>query len=397
MSDIATPPGGGGNIALLLKLRWLPWTLARIGIWAARRWGKPFRFGKTMIAVRHRDVRDVLDHDLDFVVAPVNAPRFDGIDYRFILGMDRGDELVRERQVLYEALSRVPMAAIEAAAASDIAARLAVASDRIDAIEGLARPVAAATARRVFGIIPDDDAVFMDVARAIFAHCFLNAANDSVIEARALKAGRLLTGWIDAEIAARRASGSFGTDMMGQMLTSKVDPDLIRRTLGGMLVGSIDTTATCVAKIVTVAMGDNALRRRMHADRDDATKSWGWCNEALRRWNHVPLLGRRAASGRKVAGVSVPSGGSVILWTQAAMLDPEAFPHPSQMRPDRPNAAYLHAGAGLHPCAGRAINAWQIPMLVNAILVREPVAAGKMQWAGPFPAAMPLQLREVRP
>ncbi len=395
MSDIATPRGGGGAIALLLKLKWLPWTLARIGIWLARRRGKPFKVFGTMVAVRHRDVRAVLEHDLDFIVAPVYAPRFDAIGYHFVLGMDRGDELVRERRTLYGALAKVEMAGLEAAARQDIATRLDD-RDRIDLVEELARPVAAATARRLFGIVPDNEVAFMDASRAIFGHCFLNQTNDSAIEARALKAARLLTGWLDDEIAIRRATGVFGSDMMGRLLEGGASDDLTRRTLGGMLVGSIDTTATCVAKIVSVAMADRRLRAAMAADTADTVRMWGWCNEAMRRWNHVPILGRRAASARTVAGVGVKPGGNVLLWTQAAMLDPDAFPHPKRLRPDRPGDAYLHQSAGLHPCAGRGINAWQIPALVGAILDRNPVSLGKMEWAGPFPASLPVRFGEVR-
>ncbi len=58
-------------------------------------------------------------------------------------------------------------------------------------------------------------------------------------------------GWLADEITRRRDAGETGDDMMGQLLSQDiVDDDGARRTLGGMLVGSIDTTATCVAKIV---------------------------------------------------------------------------------------------------------------------------------------------------
>lgn len=74
------------------------------------------------------------------------------------------------------------------------------------------------------------------------------------------------------------------------------------------------------------------------------------------------------------------------------MLDEAAFPFPAQMRPDRPAGAYLHFGGGLHPCAGRAVNDLQIPMLVGKLLTRglgrqEPIA-----WAGPFPDRLDVQL-----
>ena len=45
----------------------------------------------------------------------------------------------------------------------------------------------------------------------------------------------------------------------------------------------------------------------------------------------------------------------------------------------------LHLGAGLHPCAGRAVNAFQIPLLVRALVRRGIKSVGPVQWAGPFP------------
>jgi cytochrome P450 len=74
------------------------------------------------------------------------------------------------------------------------------------------------------------------------------------------------------------------------------------------------------------------------------------------------------------------------------MLDAEAFPDPQYLRPDRPPAAYLHFGGGLHPCAGRTVNAFQIPALVGALMRRGIKSVGRMQWAGAFPAHLPVRL-----
>jgi hypothetical protein len=141
-------------------------------------------------------------------------------------------------------------------------------------------------------------------------------------------------------------------------------------------------------------MEDRALYRRAHRDRGDLQLMWGWCNEALRRWAHGPVLLRKAAHDTELAGTQVKAADTVILWTQAAMLDADAFPEPDVLRPDRPGASYLHFGGGLHPCAGRGVNAWQIPMLVAALLDRKPVKLERMVWAGPFPARLPIHLEK---
>ena len=83
----------------------------------------------------------------------------------------------------------------------------------------------------------------------------------------------------------------------------------------------------------------------------------------------------------------------MIAWTQAAMLDRSIFQNPTELRPDRPRDIYLHFGGGLHPCAGRAVNDFQIPVLVGA-LVRQGLGSVKdIRWTGPFPDHLELHFR----
>ena len=395
--DFATPPGGGGAIALLLKSRRLAWWAALVLAWLGRRIGRPLTLKGTVLVIRNADAREVLARDLDFQVGPINGPRMDEIGFHFVLGMDRSPELIAEREVLYQALTRVDMGALAKRAQTDADARLAACGGSIDVVEDYARQVAAGTASALFGVTPVDGARFRDASRAIFYHCFLNLAGDKAIAARGLAAAAALSDWLDAEIGRRIAAHDPGDDMMGQLLRLGTHPDLTRRTLGGMLVGSIDTTASAVAKIMTVLMRDPVMRAAATRNADERYLMYGWCQEALRRWAHVPMLGRQAANDCALAGVPIKAGAKIILLSQAAMLDPDAFPAPTEMHPTRPPAGYLHFGAGLHPCAGRDVNQWQIPMLVGALLKRQPVAMGAMAWAGPFPARLPLTLGAAKP
>ena len=73
------------------------------------------------------------------------------------------------------------------------------------------------------------------------------------------------------------------------------------------------------------------------------------------------------------------------------MLDPSVFHDPQRMDPGRPVAAYLHFGGGLHLCAGRAINGFQIPLLVGMLVRRGIKSVGPVTWAGPFPDRVPLR------
>jgi len=390
--DLATPLDSKGILASLLSGPTIPAFIARVGARIAASWSDPIRFGNVVIVARHANVMEMFRRDLDFLIAPVNDKRITDVNGSFVLGMDRGAALVLERRALYQALATMDLAPIRHRVEQEAAERVAKAQHEIDVVEGYARPIAAHTATALFGIAGSDQRAFMDVARAIFGHVFLNLSNDEAVRQRALRAAALMSVWFKDEIKRRRASGKFGNDMMGALMeTGLIDDEGVRRTLGGMLVGSIDTTATAVAKILTVIAKDVTLAKRIAADVDDEALLAGWCREALRRWPHNPIVLRSAAADTTLGDATIHQGDKVFAWTQAAMLDAAVFPDPQYLRPDRPVAAYMHFGGGLHPCAGRAVNAFQIPALVAAVVRRGIKSTGTMQWAGPFPAHLPLR------
>lgn len=389
---VSTSVSTRGIFTSLLSGPTVPAVVACLGARIAAWWGDPIRLGSTVLVARHANVMEVLHRDLDFLIAPVNEGRIIEVNGPFVLGMDRGVTLVHERNALYQALARVDFAPISHAIEDEAKTRIARAGDGVDVVDAYARPIAAHTATALFGISGSDERTFMDVARAVFGHVFLNFSGDEAIRQRALKAAALMEAWFKAEIKQRRVTGKFGNDMMGALMNAKaLDDDGVRRTLGGMLVGSIDTTASSVAKIISVIMRDKVLAKNVAADVDDEARLAGWCREALRRWPHNPVVLRQAAASTTLAEVEIQQGDRIFAWTQAAMLDAEVFPDPQHLRPDRPVASYLHFGGGLHPCAGRAVNAFQIPALVGALVRRGIKSIGTMQWAGPFPAHLPLR------
>ena len=386
-TGIATPRGGDGALSALLRSQGFLSFGAKLAWWLTSLASGPLRLGSNVIAVRHGDVSAVLARDLDFLIAPINAARIEAVNGPFVLGMDRGASLAKEREALYSALRQVDRAMLRKHVDERAVRAIAGAADgTLDVVGAYARPIAASTARSLFGLTGQDDILFMDVARAIFAHTFLNLGGDKTIEARALKAAVLMHRWFEEEIKRRRSDGQLGADMMGGLLKDRLlDDDGVRRTLGGMLVGSIDTTATAVAKIIAILGSDPKLRKQVYADRNDSTKLSMWCLEALRLWPHNPLVLRQASVDTVLSGTDVKAGDRVVAYTQAAMLDPDIFPEPELLKPDRPLSSYLHYGGGLHPCAGRAINDFQITTLVGRLLERGIEKTGRIVWAGPFP------------
>jgi cytochrome P450 len=376
---------------------------ARAFAWFSNWWAKPIRFGNKVFVGRHVDAVEVLSRDLEFLIGPVNAEKIDEVNGPFILGLDRGATLVRERAALYRALAKVDLKPLRSQIENDARGRVGTAGEEIDAVGGYARPVAAMTAQALFGVSGMDQTLFMDVARAVFGHIFLNLGNDEKIRARALRAAPYLRKWLLDEIEKRRTTGERHPDMMDALIHDPQIPDddegndLVRRTLGGMLVGSIDTTATSVAKIVTIIGQDKTLAAGIAADVDDFPRLHGWCWEALRRWPHNPLVLRSAAIDTRLAGLDIRANDQIFVITQAAMLDTSVFPSPQVLDPARPLGPYLHFGGGLHPCAGRDINAFQIPILVRELVRRGIKSVGSIDWAGSFPDSLPVTFNRMVP
>ena len=312
----------------------------------------------------------------------------------FVLGMDRSAALVRERRALYVALGQLELGKVKSGVADAASARLSPVRDGLDAVADYARPIAIETAVRLLGIAGPSPECLAQTARDIFAHTFLNLFGDEEVARRARAAGARLRQWSLDDIAARAARApAFGEGLVGALLEAgTLDHDGVARTICGMLVGSIDTTTTSVAKILVTLGRDPSLRERVAGDVHDPDKLAGWCREALRRWPHNPILLRSAAGPTSLGGTRVAGRDKVIVWTQAAMLDPSAFPDPFRMDPRRPAGPYLHFGGGLHPCAGRSVNAFQIPLLVGALFRRGIRCVGPLEWDGPFPARLPVRL-----
>jgi cytochrome P450 len=392
-TSIVTPVKSAGFLAELLGS---PGALGLAGRLGARFIAKPIRLGGRVIAARHADVCELLERDLDFGIAAVNAQKIHEVNGGpFILGMDRSARLERERRALYAALAAVDLERLAREATQDIADRLGrIEPGRpVDAVGGYARPIAARTAQRLFGVTGPDLKTFMEVTRSIFGHTFLNLNDDEEAQQRGIRAGRMMQEWLTAEIARRRAAGETGDDLMGALMRqSELDDDAVRRSLGGMLVGSVDTTATCVAKILVVIRRKPDLQYRMRRDLDDLDRLYGWCLEALRVWPHNPIVLREATNDTKLGGLDIKSGERVIAFTLAAMQDPSVFAEPRRLRPDRDPAIYLHFGGGLHPCAGRAVNRFQIPSLVGGLLKRNIGRIGRITWAGGFPHRLEVAL-----
>ena len=413
-----------------------------------------FILGTRAIVTRYDDVVEVLKRDRDFTIAQVNADKINKIDGPFILGMDASSDYDRENAVLHQAVHREDLPAIRQFVAQSAAELIEAARPRrrIDVVNGLARVVPVRLVAAYFGMPGPNDPTMMRWMRDVFHFIFANVTNAPSVLEDALSSSAQLRRHMDAQITFRKSllakrnqkgvildrllamrdenSSGHGNgtvlqieqpklsstdadvdqndDVLGRLLALQdsahpwLDDNALRRNLGGVIVGAVDTTS----KFVALAM-DELLRRpaalaeaRAAALAGDieAVRRYAW--EAVRFNPHHPLQARFCPQEAWIAAgqtrsKSVPAGSSVYVATLSAMFDPAVFTHPKEFNARR-EAEYLHFGYGMHACFGRYINGVQIPELVAALLRlphlrRAAGSAGQILYDGPFPNRLVLE------
>ncbi len=372
-------------------------SVQRFGGSVLRTFAPRLQFGTTAVFSTWHDVQEILKRDMDFLIAPINGERIERVNGPFILGMDRKDTHLSERQALYSAIRHSDPDKIQKLVDDQAQQILNTipAGGKIDIVNEYARIIAARSALAFLGTECPSEEDRMRVARALFHECFLNLGDDETIRSKAVAAGEELKNWLLEEIKKRRQSKKQKDDLIGRMITDGLlDDDAIRRNVSGMLVGAIDTTATCVAQIMDVFLNRPMVMDAVLKDLDNPDLMRGWCWEALRFYAHNPIIQRQAAHDTTIGTTNIKAGTRIICFTLSAMHDKGAFPLPKQFNPKRPEQNYLHFGGGLHPCAGRAINGVQIPALVAALLARDPKIEDNIAFDGPFPDRFVLRLQK---
>jgi cytochrome P450 len=193
-----------------------------------------------------------------------------------------------------------------------------------------------------------------------------------------------------------------------QIADPTLDADLLRRNIGGVIVGAVDTQSKAMAHAL-----DQLLRRpaalesaRRAAIANDLASLRAHIWEALRFDPLNPVLFRRCRADTVVADGTrrrhvIEAGSTVVAFTLSAMFDEEAVPDPNEFLLDRPSTTYMHFGLGQHTCFGAFINGVVLPAAMRELLLVDGLAyakdgPGKIEYEGPFPDRMKLQFDVAR-
>jgi cytochrome P450 len=111
--------------------------------------------------------------------------------------------------------------------------------------------------------------------------------------------------------------------------------------------------------------------------------------EFLRYEPPAPVVLRRfPVEDITIGGVPVPRGETVLLVVGAANRDPEAFPAPDEVNPDRPGG-HLTFGHGIHYCLAASLARVELEVALGTVVRRFPalrlaVPADDIRWRPSF-------------
>tara|TARA_B110001454_G_scaffold219194_1_gene251274 strand:+ start:28267 stop:31158 length:2892 start_codon:yes stop_codon:yes gene_type:complete len=153
----------------------------------------------------------------------------------------------------------------------------------------------------------------------------------------------------------------------------------VRTNLIGTLVGGLETTQAAISQVLNLILGDKDLTKKAQALSLNAkagrTQQQQFNNlvwEVLRFHPVNPVVFRYVEKDTELSGYKLKAKSHIIIATQAAMFDPEAFPNPEAIDINRfaspHNDKYFHLGYGKHRCLGDYVSMIQVPEIISGIL-----------------------------
>lgn len=270
------------------------------------------------------------------------------------------------------------------AAVADAVAALPAATPQagVDLVTAFCEPLAHAVLAGTIGIPAGAAAQFHTLAAAAAAN--LDPLVRGEAARRAAAASRRLQDFLAARRAAARESGA-ATDLGGLAWDAPLSDDERIAFLALLVVGGLEPLAAIVAATVHVWCVHPEVRRAVDSDPAVLARV---VEETLRLHSPIPFTARVCRREFTDGTVTIPAGTPVLAVIAAANRDPEAYPDPTALRLDRPDApGHLAFGAGAHFCLGAPLVRSAARQSVAALLRRFPTLApaGPAAWTTGVP------------
>ncbi|GAA3602936.1 cytochrome P450 [Kineosporia mesophila] len=234
-----------------------------------------------------------------------------------------------------------------------------------DLVADYANVLSTTTVLELFGAPAQDVEFFRDVTR-------VSGGRDSTAAEVNAALGRLF-GVLNALVDARLANP--GEDLLSALVARYLVPELITRqellsTVGITIVAGRETTTSMITLGALYLSRNPGLRERVLAD----PSLWPSVIEELLRVlsvaDTIPL--RVAKAPVELSGGTVPAGEGIIALLGAANHDPDEFPDPGLVDPDRAQKHHLAFGHGIHQCLGQNLARVELHEALSALFTRLP-------------------------
>jgi len=323
----------------------------------------------------------------------------------FFLGMQDIPDYTRDVSNMRVVVRRDDLPTIvQPIVAAKAATLVAASGGALDVPQTLTLPTAHHLLEVYFGTPGPTAAEMIDWTTTLFWYLFIDLAANPTFDAKATAAAAAIRAYLDEAIAARRASGASGDDILGRCLALQASgapgmDDLgIRNNLVGLLIGELPTTSCAAIRALDQLLSrPQALASaRAAALADDDALLAQHVYEALRFFPVNPIIYRRANRETWIADGTlrarrVKPGAMVMASNLSAMFDGTELPGVNSFRTDRPWDAYMLWGFGTHTCFGDYINRTTLPTILKPLLRQNNLrralgAAGQIDNGGtPFP------------
>ena len=228
-----------------------------------------------------------------------------------------------------------------------------------DLMRDLAIPVPARMIMHWLGL---DDERWEEFVAAV--HSMLHSAGDVD---KVMPAVLQIDGWI-ADAMAERSTNGFREDLISKLMQSLTSDEAARYTFT-LIVAGLDTTSAAIGNALAQIDRCPDLRDRLRAEPAVLRPA---VEELLRFESPLQMLARTASRDVKLGDAHIAKGDRLLISWAAANRDPDVFPNPDTLNPDRPANRHMAFGVGLHRCLGSNIARSTLRIVLEEVLRRLP-------------------------
>ncbi|MFW0785147.1 cytochrome P450 [Gordonia sp. CPCC 206044] len=185
-----------------------------------------------------------------------------------------------------------------------------------------------------------------------------------------------LYGWVQRLVSGEEPADEDGLIAIYRQRATRpefaaVDDALIAGTVMGIVLGGDNNVATMLTKTAYAALAAPALYAGMTA----GTVAVADLVEEILRLMPLGTPGsfpRELTRPLVVEGIELAAGSIVYPHINAANRDPDVFPDPLRIDPDRPGHKHLQYGYGMHRCMGSALSQIELITVLQCVVARFP-------------------------